>query len=85
MEDRHPFRQLALVLAVTGAAVWAELPDWQRNLILARIRLRARKTAAWLARRTGHRAMGDELSGHEDAADAGYGFTYRLSLLRDRL
>ena len=85
MEDRHPFRQLALVLIVTGAAVWAELPDWQRRLILARVRLRTRKTLAWMARRSGHRAMGDELAGHDDAADAGYGFAYRLSLLRDRL
>lgn len=85
MEDRHPVRQLILVLIVTGAAVWAELPDWQRTLVIARIRLRTRKTVSWMARHTGHRAMGDELAGHDDAADAGYGFAYRLSLLRDRL
>lgn len=85
MEDRHPIRQLVLVLIVTGAAVWAEMPDWQRRLVIARVRLAARKTLAWTARHTGHRAMGDELAGHDDAADAGYGFTFRLSLLRDRL
>lgn len=85
MEDQHPARQLILVLIVTGAAVWAELPDWQRALVIARVRLRTRKTLAWMARHTGHRAMGDELAGNDDAADAGYGFAYRLSLLRDRL
>ena len=85
MEDRHPIRQLIMVLAVTGIAVWAEMPDWQRQMVIARTRLRLRKLAAWTARRTGHRAMGDELHGHGEAADAGYGFAYRLSLLRDRL
>ena len=85
MEDRHPIRQLILVLAVTGIAVWAELPDWQRRLVTARVKLASRKALGWMARRTGHRAMGDELAGHDDAADAGYGVAYRLSRLRDRL
>lgn len=85
MEDRHPLRQLVLLLAVTGIAVWAELPEWRRQMILARARLRLRRMAAWTARRSGHRAMGDELAGHDDAAGAGYGLAYRLSLLRDRL
>jgi hypothetical protein len=85
MEDRHPVRQLVLLLAVTGIAVWAEMPDWQRQMVAARVKSRARRMAGWLARRTGHRAMGDELAGHDDAAAAGYGFAYRLSVLRDRL
>lgn len=85
MEDRHPMRQLLLVLAVTGIAAWAQMPDWQRQLVIARVKANVRMVLAWMARRTGHRAMGDELAGHGEAADAGYGFAYRLGLLRDRL
>ena len=85
MEDRHPVRQILLLLAMAGVMAWAEMPDWQRRMVIARIRLRARQTAAWMARRSGHRAMGDELAGHREAADAGYGFTYRLAQFRDRI
>jgi hypothetical protein len=49
------------------------------------MRARSRRLTAALARRSGHRAMGDELSGRADQAEAGYGFTYRLSRLRDKL
>lgn len=85
MEDRHPIRQVALLLVAAGVAMWLEMPEWQRRMVIARVRVSARRTMAWMARRSGHRAMGDELGGHREAADAGYGFTYRLSQLRDRL
>lgn len=84
-EDRHPIRQAVLLLIVTGIMVWSELPDWQRAAIQAKALSRARRLAAWMARRSGHAAMGDELAGHSDAALAGYSLTYRLSRLRDRL
>ena len=84
-EDRHPIRQAILLMLVTGLMVWSELPDWQRAAIQARMKVRARRLTAWMARRSGHAAMGDELAGHSDAASAGYSFTYRLSRLRDRL
>ena len=85
MEDRHPVRQLILLLLMAGLMAWAEMPDWQRRMVLSRLRERARRTVAWMAYRTGHRAMGDELDGRPDAADAGYGFAFRLSTLRDKL
>jgi len=85
MEDRHPVRQMMMLIAAAGLMMWLEMPDWQRRALIARVRLRVKRTAAWMAYRSGHRAMGDELAGHDDAADAGYGVAYRLSLLRDRL
>ena len=84
-EDRHPVRQIVLLLIVTGIMAWSELPDWQRAAIQARTLAKARRVAAWMARRSGHAAMGDELAGHNDAALAGYSLAYRLSKLRDRL
>lgn len=85
MEDRHPIRQIVLLLTLAGIMAWIEMPDWQRRMVIARLRSRTRAALAWMARRSGHRAMGDELSGHGEAADAGYGFTFRLSQLRDRI
>ena len=84
-EDRHPIRQVILLLLVTGIMAWSELPDWQRAAIQAKTAARARRMLAWMARRSGHAAMGDELAGHSDAASAGYSLAYRLSRLRDRL
>lgn len=84
-ENRHPARQVILLLLVTGVMVWSELPDWQRAAIRARVAVRTRRAVAWMARRSGHAAMGDELAGHSDAALAGYSLAYRLSKLRDRL
>jgi len=85
MDGPRPVRQMLILIGLAGVMMWAQMPDWQRQMVIARLRLKARMAAAWMARRTGHRAMGDELAGHDDAADAGYGFAYRLSLLRDRL
>lgn len=85
MDREHPWRSLAIMLIAMGAAAWMETPEWQRQAILARVKHHGRRFAARLARMYGHRAMGQELAGHEDAAAAGYGLAYRLSLLRDRL
>jgi hypothetical protein len=49
------------------------------------VRMKSRRLAAAVARRSGHRAMGDELSGRAPAAESGYRFTYKLSKLRDAL
>ena len=84
-EDKRPIRQAILLLLVTGLMVWSELPEWQRATFKATASMRVRKGLAWMARRSGHAAMGDELAGHNDAASAGYSLTYRLSRLRDRL
>ena len=88
MSDQGPWAHLVTVLiSVAGMAalVWMEAPEWQREAIRRVIRLRARSVAARVAAASGRRAMGDELSGRAGQAEAGYGFTYRLSTLRDRL
>jgi hypothetical protein len=85
MDTEHPWRQLALAVLIAGIAVWAETPAWQRQIVTAAVKSRTRRVVAWMARRYGHAAMGDELAGRDDAAEAGYGLAYRLSQLRDRL
>jgi hypothetical protein len=88
MGDQGPVAQLVqVVITVAGVAVimWMEAPAWQREAILRAVRLRLRVLAGMLAARSGYRAMGDELDGRTAEAEAGYGFTYRLSRLRDRL
>ena len=74
-----------ITLAGVGAVMWMEAPEWQREMIRRRTRLRLRSLATRLAVRSGRRAMGDELRGRRAEAEAGYGFTYRLSVMRDRL
>jgi hypothetical protein len=75
------------VITLAGMAVimWMEAPEWQREIARRAVRARSHALAGRLARRTGHRAMGDELSGRSLEAEAGYGVAYRLSRLRDRL
>lgn len=85
MDREHPWRSLIIMLAAMGAAAWMEMPEWQRQAVIGRVKHRARRTAAMLARVYGHRAMGHELAGHDESARAGYGMAYRFSLLRDRL
>ena len=74
-----------ITLAGVAAVMWMEAPEWQRQMILRTTRARARAAATRLAALSGHRSMGDELRGRTVEAHAGYGFTYRLSRLRDRL
>jgi hypothetical protein len=78
---------LVTVITVAGVAVimWMEAPPWQREAIQRATRLRLRSLATRAAALSGHHAMGDELHGRKAEADAGYGFTYRLSRLRDKL
>jgi hypothetical protein len=88
MGDQGPVTHLVMtVITVAGVAVimWMEAPEWQREAIKRAVKLRARRLAARAAHASGHRAMGDELGGRRAEADAGYGFTYRLSRLRDRM
>ena len=74
-------------IAVLGVAIilWMETPPWQRQMMLRAARVRLRVLAARAARYSGHRAMGDELAGRKDDAEAGYQWTFKLSSLRDRL
>ena len=65
--------------------MWMEAAEYQKEMAKRAARLRLRRLADAAARHSGHRAMGDELSGRLREALAGYGFTYRLSRLRDRL
>lgn len=86
--DDSPWAHLLMTLitlAGMAAVMWMESPEWQREMIRRAARSRLRRLAAAVARRSGHRAMGDELDGRTEQARAGYGFTYRLSSLRDRL
>lgn len=75
----------AITLAGVAAVMWMEAPEWQRETIKRGLRAKGRRAAAVLARKSGHRAMGDELSGRAAEAEAGYGVAYRLSRLRDKL
>ena len=87
-EPQGPWTHLLVtVISVAGMAalVWMEAPEWQREMIKRQARLRLRSLITRLAVSSGQRAMGDELSGRTAEAHAGYGFTYRLSALRDRL
>jgi hypothetical protein len=74
-----------ITLGGVAAVMWMEAPEYQREMIRRAARLRLQRAAGAAARASGHRAMGDELSGRLREALAGYGFTYRLSRLRDRL
>jgi hypothetical protein len=88
MDSQGPWTHLlmtAITLTGVGVMMWMEAPEWQRETIRRGIRHRLRQLAAAAARASGHRAMGDELGGHLDQAHAGYGITYRISRLRDRL
>lgn len=88
MGDQGPWTHLVMtVITVAGVAVimWMEAPEWQREAIKRQVRLKARSAVTRLAAASGHRAMGDELAGRKAEADAGYGFTYRISRARDRL
>jgi hypothetical protein len=85
--DQGPWTHLVMtVITVAGVGVimWMEAPEWQRETIKRAIRFRLHRAADQLARASGHRAMGDELQGRTSEAEAGYGFTYRLSRMRDR-
>lgn len=87
MSDSPLVNLLVTLVTLGGAAalMWMELPEYQREMIRRAARLRLQRAAGAAARSSGHRAMGDELSGRLREALAGYGFTYRLSTLRDRL
>jgi hypothetical protein len=88
MRDQGPWAHLAMTaITLAGVAVvmWLEAPEYQRAMIRQAARLRLRRLASAAARHSGHQAMGDELSGRAREAAAGYGFTYRLSRLRDNL
>lgn len=77
--------QLILALIGVGVMVWAEMPPWQRQLVMARVRYHCHRAIAGMATRSGKRAMKDELDGREREAHAGYRFTHRLSEIRDKL
>jgi hypothetical protein len=88
MDNQGPWTHLAMAaitLAGVAAVMWVEAPEYQRELARRAVRLRLWRIAAVAARSSGHRAMGDELSGRDREALAGYRFTYKLSRLRDRL
>jgi hypothetical protein len=88
MDGQGPWTHLLMTLitlAGVSAVMWMEAPEWQRETIRRAARLRLHQLAAAAARASGHRAMGDELGGRMREAMAGYGFTYRLSRMRDRL
>lgn len=88
MGDQGPWTHLLMtVITVAGVAgiMWMEAPEWQRELIRRAIRSKLRFAVTRLARASGHRAMGDELAGRTAEAEAGYGWTYRLSRVRDSL
>lgn len=84
----NPWTHLLMTLITLGgvaAVMWMEAPEYQREMARRAVRHRLRRLADLAARHSGHRAMGDELSGRLAEAIAGYGFTYKLSRLRDRL
>ena len=82
-----PWGQLAaslITLAALAVLAWWEMPPAQRQMALITARTRGRKALNRLARSSGYRAMGRELAGTPQS-EAGYGVTYRLATLRDRL
>lgn len=88
MNESGPWTHLlmtAITLGGVAAVMWMEAPEWQRQMIVRAARARLRGAITRLARSSGHRAMGDELSGRLHEALAGYGFTEKVSRLRDRL
>lgn len=88
MSDQGPWTHLLMtVITLAGVAgvMWMEAPEYQREMVKRAARHRLRRLAAAAARHSGHRAMGDELSGRLKEALAGYRFTYRLSRVRDAL
>lgn len=74
-----------VTLGMLAGVMWMEVPDWQRQATIRACRVKAHRLLSRVARASGRRAMGDELAGHRAEAEAGYGITYRLSRLRDRV
>ena len=87
MNEQPWQRILATLITLAGIAVitWMETPEWQREVIMRGMRRRAYRVMNLLARRSGHRAMGDELAGRQHEAESGYSFTERLSRWRDQV
>ena len=87
MDDRAWQRIVATLatLVMLGAVAWMELPEWQRDLMVRGAKLRAYRLLHRVARASGRRAMGDELAGRQDEAEAGYRQTEWLSRWRDRV
>ncbi len=87
MGESPALRLTVALITVAGMALmaWAELPEWQREMLARAARARLRRVVARLARASGRVAMGSELAGRTDEAQAGYRVTYRISLARDRL
>ena len=87
MNDQGPWTHLLMTLiTVAGVAgmMWIEMDPAYREMLRREARQKLRRLAGRLAAASGHRAMGNELHGTPETL-AGYGFTYRLSRLRDRL
>src|SRR5215472_5119732 len=85
MDRRQELVMTAVTAGDAAAVAWAQIPPWQRQIIMRAMRRQAWRMLHRLARASGHRAMGDELAGRQSEADAGYSFTERLSRARDRL
>jgi hypothetical protein len=85
--DEKPWQRIVTTLVTVAgiaAIMWMEAPEWQREAIRRATRRRVYRLLHRVARASGRRAMGDELAGRQNEADAGYSFTLRLSQLRDR-
>ena len=88
MDGKNPWTHLLMTLITLGGVaviMWMEAPEWQRQMITRSARAKARGLVTRVAASSGHHAMGDELSGRLREALAGYGFTEKLSRIRDRL
>ena len=85
MDDRQRVAATLATLAMLALLGWLEMPPWQRELVKRTARRRAYLILHRLARASGHRAMGDELSGRKVEAEAGYEWTHKLSRIRDAL
>lgn len=79
-EQRLQLATAILSLIYTAYILWIMLvPEHQRRLILMRAASQVRSLSARAAFRTGHQAMGLEISG----SGRNYELPYRLSQLRD--
>lgn len=67
-------------LIMIGCLIWAMIPEHQKKLMLMRLAATARRTVEKAAFRSGHQAMGLEISG----CGENYSFPYALSLLAEK-
>lgn len=80
--QKPPLLETLLALASTLAMAWCVMPPQERLWLKLSALQKLHRVSGQLARKAGHRGMGDELAGRDFQR---YDIAYWLSAVRDRL